>query len=209
MEKIWFFVEGDSEENFIINLIRKKYSGKIIIEKALSTFVNADILQMNCHLAYVENCHNVDKIPHLINELLYMITRTNSQHIFIVCDLEKIPCYIERKNKFENIIDKNFDRKKLHYAMSNPMIEVGYWQCEKIIEKILQIEYESKYSEELSDTISFIKDGNPLSSLHKTFKKYDLKYREAKFSELFFPRVDFDSCQNIVLTRITSILDII
>jgi len=36
MKKLWFFVEGDSEEYFILNLIRKKYFSKITKEISAS-----------------------------------------------------------------------------------------------------------------------------------------------------------------------------
>ena len=209
MEKIWFFVEGDSEENFITNLLRKKYSGRINREKDLSNFVDSDIQQLNFNLAYCENCHNVEKIPHRINDLLHMIEKTNTNHVFIICDLEKFPCYTERKCKFEEKIEESIDKNILHYAISNPMIEAGYWECEKLIERIIQIEHKSIFKVELNGTISLLRSNNPLDSLKKSFKKYNVKYREAKFSEMFFPRVDYDGCPNNMLNRVTDILDII
>lgn len=39
MKKIWVFVEGDTEDYFISDLIRQMFCNKIVIEKDLTVFV--------------------------------------------------------------------------------------------------------------------------------------------------------------------------
>ncbi len=208
MKKIWFFVEGDSEENFIKNLIRKKYAGSILLENDLSAFVDMDLSSFTYHLSYCENCHSVDKIPHRINELLHFIEKSQSSKLIVVCDLERLPCFTEGRDKLNSIIEESLSRDDILYAFFNPMIEVGYWECEEVIQRVIQIEHRNKFDSDISTPI--LLDENierPLHALKKSFQKYKVKYRESKFSEMFFPRVDFNACQNDVLLRIISYLD--
>lgn len=208
MKKIWFFVEGDSEENFIKCLIRLKYSENILLEKNLSVFVDKDLSSFSHHLSYCENCHSVDKIPHRINDLLHFIEKSQASKLIVVCDLESLPCFTERKNIINNIIKESINRDDILCAFFNPMIEVGYWECEEVIKRVIEIEHRNKFDKNTSTSI--ILDENiehPLGALKESFKKYKVKYRESKFSEMFFPRVDFNTCQNDVLHRIVSYLD--
>jgi hypothetical protein len=208
MKKIWFFVEGDSEENFIENLIRVKYSESILLENDLSAFVKKDLSDFTHHLSYCENCHSVDKIPHRINDLLHLIEKSQASKLIVVCDLESLPCFTERKNKINSIIKESINRDDILYAFFNPMIEVGFWECEEIIKRVIEIEHRNKFDR--NTTTAIILDQNiehPLAALKRSFMKYKVKYRESKFSEMFFPRVDFNTCQNNVLLRIVSYLD--
>jgi hypothetical protein len=207
MKKIWFFVEGDSEENFIINLIRFKYAGTVLLSRDLTDFVLKDLSQFNSHLAYCENCHSVDKIPFKIQERSYLIEKSGSSNIIVVCDLEKFPCYLERKKIIENTVREKINLNHMHYAFFKPMIESGYWECDTIIEKIITMNFREKFTKLPPNPLVLENNNHPLESLKKSFKKYDLKYRESDFSEKFFPRVDFDTCQNLTLKRLISKLD--
>jgi hypothetical protein len=90
MKKIWFFVEGDTEEIFISNLITKKYYNTCRQEKDLSEFVKADIRNSDYHRVYCDNCGSVDKIPHRINEMYYLIEKSQTDNVIVVCDVEKL-----------------------------------------------------------------------------------------------------------------------
>ncbi len=208
MEKIWFFVEGESEENFIKNLIRLKYSESILLEKDLSAFATKNIASLGHHLGYCENCHNVEKIPHRINDILYLIEKSNSSKIIVICDIENLQCFSARKNKINGILKNTINRNNILYVFFNPMIEVGYWDSEEIIKKIIQVEYKEKFAKDYQNEIVLMGNGDkPLQSLKNSFRKYDVNYRESKFSEMFFPRVDYNNCQNSVLHRIVTYLD--
>jgi len=208
MEKVWFFVEGDAEENFIKNLIRLKYATSILLEKDLSVFVEKDISAYSHNLCYCENCHSVDKIPHRINDLLHLIEKSQSINLIIVCDVEDLTCFSNRRKKIVDILEQSFNRKNIHYVFFNPMIEAGYLECEDTVKRIIQLEYNTKFNQDLAGIINLDYDiTKPLHSLKSSFKKYSVKYRESRFSEMFFPRVDYNNCQNGVLHRIASYLD--
>jgi len=208
MQKIWFFVEGDSEENMVIHLIRKKFYSCIQLEKDLLEFVNKDISNSPYNISYCENCQNVDKIPHRINELSHLIEQSSSEMIIIICDVENLECFSKRKEKIENIINSEVKDLDIVNAFFNPMIEVGYWECEQIIKRVIELEYKNIFNTFPHEPIELVQDtAHPLFALKKSFKKYDLKYRESKFSEMFFPRVNFDNCNSNVLQRIISPLD--
>jgi len=203
MKKLWFFLEGDAEDFFITNLIRKKFSDKILIEKDLPRFIKKDVNTTTHNIAYCENCESVDKIPHQINEIYYMIERSSSNDIFIICDVEKrLRCVTARKDTIEGKLDELVDKTKLKYIFFNPTIEFFYWQCEQIIQRIIDLEYKKKFSKNINRNIIIPTSiSNPLYDLKKLFKKYDLKYREALFAESFFPRVNYNNCNDKTLNR--------
>ena len=66
------FVEGDSEEEFIINLLLREYSNRIKNCKDILEFADDDLSTADYFTSYVENCNGIDKIPHRINELDYL-----------------------------------------------------------------------------------------------------------------------------------------
>ena len=187
MKKIWFFVEGDSEEYFVQNLIRKKYYERIKIEKDLSEFVKKNLNNDIVNFLYCENCGSVDKIPHKINEWYYLIERSGSSEIFIICDVERrLRCLQNRKFAIENKLSDNVNRKFIKYIFFNPTIESSYWECKSIIEKIIEIQYNSKFTtSKFSDVLI---ENSELSSLHdlkRCFENQSLKYREAIFAKEF------------------------
>lgn len=210
MQKIWFFVEGYSEKNLVTFLIRNKFSDSIQLEKDLLDFVKKDISNAQHHLGYCENCENVDKIPHRINELEHFIEQSKSNLIIIICDVEKLGCVSNRKEKIANILNSDVKKLNIVRAFFNPMIEIGYWECEQIINRVIDLEYRNNLKMSPTDPISPEPDlAHPLTALKKSFKKYNLKYHERSFSEKFFARVDFDTCDNDVLKRIINPLEAI
>lgn len=208
MKKIWFFLEGDSEKHFISNLIRRKFFDSIFIEKDLTEFINKDIDNHTHNLLYCENCNSVDKIPHKINEMYYLIERSGSNDVFIICDVERrLKCSTDRKNQIENKLDDSVDKNKIKHIFFNPVIESLYWECTKIIKEIIELQYKVKFGTTQEPKISLPCGGtHPLDDLKKLFQSCKLKYRESIFSKDFFPRVDYDRCTNKVLKRTISLL---
>ena len=203
MKKLWFFLEGDAEDFFITNLIRKKFYDKILIERDLYEFVTKDVDNLILNIAYCENCGSVDKIPHKINEIYHMIERSSSNDIFVICDVErKVKCVTARKNIIEKKLDDTVDITKLKYILFNPLIEFLYWQCKQITRKIIEMEYKIKFGKNIGPKIPIqTSTTNFLYDLKKLFQKFDLKYREPLFAENFFPRVDYNKCKDITLNR--------
>ncbi len=203
MKKLWFFLEGDAEDFFITNLIRKKFYDKILIEKDLSEFIKKDISNATHNIAYCENCGSVDRIPHQINEIYYMIERSSSNDIFVICDIEKkLKCVTVRKDTIEGKLDASVDMTKLKYIFFNPLIESFYWQCKQIIQRIIKLEYKKRFGKNIDRRVIIpTRISNSLDDLKKLFKKYKLKYREALFAESFFPRVDYNKCKDRTLNR--------
>lgn len=203
MKKIWFFVEGDSENYFVSNLIRKKYYDTIIIEGDMSKFISENINDSTHSIIYCFNCNGVDSIPYDINDWYHAIQNSGANDIFIVCDVErKLKCPPNRRKFIEHRLDTQIVKNKIKYICFNPSIESLYWECTRIIKQIIELEYKRKYSKSQVPLIS-IPDSHPrpLNDLKYLFKKFKLKYPKARFAEEFFPRVDYNRCTNTVLNR--------
>jgi len=184
MKKIWFFVEGDSENSFVVNLIRNKFYDKVLLKEDLLEFINKDIKNLTHNIVYCDNCESVDKIPHKINERYYLIEQSASNDIFVVCDIEKLICATNRKNLIESILNGSIDKDNVKYIFFNPKIEAFYWMCKPIIKKIIELQYKEKFGKKIDRKILIPKNPtNPLHGLKELFKKYDLKYREASFAK--------------------------
>lgn len=197
MSKIWFFVEGDSEEHFIEYLIRG-HSFQMRIERDLSLFIESQ----NENLVYIDNCHCVDKIPHKINERYYQIVRSGSRIIFIICDVEKLKCYRNRFNAIDTILKQEVDRGNLRHVYFKPMIECIYWDYPQIIERIILLEHRKKFETGTDTSISLQQQSNDCQfDLKVSFKNYGIKFRESIFSEEFFARIDFGNCVSPEINR--------
>lgn len=208
MKKVWFFVEGDSEENFTINLMRNKYNQNFLLEKDLLTFVTIDLTNSTHHLFHIENCHSINKIPHQVNLRAHLINNYNISDMIIVCDLEDQSCFSNRKNVIDSALHQSINKNNIKYIISNPYIEANYWDCEDLIKQVLKKEFRLKFDIEFREEVELVHNhAQPLYSIKKSFEKYKLKYRESRFSESFFPRVDFNTCQNLTLKRIISKFD--
>ena len=208
MKKVWIFVEGDSEEYFVSNLIRKKFYDTISQKKDLSEFLEKKPRELANHLLYCENCGSVDKIPHKINEMLHLIERSGSKDIIIICDVEKLKCPIYRKEEIEKKLDPNLDKFNRKYICFNPMIESAYWECKPIIKKIITLQYKNKFQKLPTKSISLPeKSSYSINDLKESFIKFNLKYRETLFAKEFFPRVNYDQCKNSELQRMINFLN--
>lgn len=207
MKKIWFFVEGDSEENFANNLIRRSYFGKAIISRDLLKFIE-DTEDEDVNLCYVDNCGSVDRIPHEINENYYLTERTNVDFIFIVCDLERELCYINRRQKIIDVLNENVDQNKIKYVFSKSKIEAEYWHSKETIKRVLEIEYRKKFESHNIPPVNIPNEiTNPMADLKQLFKAVDLKYREASFSSEFFSRVNFEESSSPAICRLINLLE--
>jgi hypothetical protein len=207
MNKFWIFVEGDSEEEFIKNLLSSKFSDRIIQCKDFSEFVKTEIKDADFALSIIENCNSIDKIPHRINEINYLIDQSGSNKILIIGDLERLPCFTERKNLILSILDANISTDNIKMVFSNPRIEAHYWDCPDLISRIIVLEYREVYKTNTTPNITIPQDiDHDIYGLKQLFRTHKLKYRESRFSEKFFPRLDFE-CQNNALTRTKSIIE--
>ena len=195
-------MEGDSEESFVFNLIIRKFYDKILYEKDLMEFVGSDASKLTHNVAYCENCGSVDKIPHKINEMYHFIAQSRSNDIFVICDGEDLGCPINRRVEIERKLKKDVEKSKMRYIFFSPMIEALYWQCKKIIQRIIQLEFKNRFKKTINIRVLVKqKCKHPLGDLKDLFKKHGLKYREALFAEQFFPGVDYENCADIVLRR--------
>jgi hypothetical protein len=104
-------------------------------------------------------------------------------------------------------LDECVDKSIIRYAFFNPMIESSYWECPQVIKKIIKLEYKKKFTTSQVPEISLPTE-IPYSqwALKKCFKNFNLKYRETTFARQFFPRIDYATCPNQVLTRICELL---
>ena len=200
MKKIWFFVEGDSEEHFIKNMIRRHYYDVHLAKDELS-FINDSFDQ---HACYCLNVGNVDRIPYDINDYIYKINRSESQEAIIVCDVEGLGCHTARVERIRNNLSDEVGSLNIHCVFFNPSIEKLYWECPNTLKKVLKFFYKRKFGDGTSIPVINLPEitGKYLYNLKELFRQYDLKYRETQFSEEFFPRIDFDQCGNHVIERL-------
>lgn len=206
MNKIWVFVEGDSEEEFIRNLLIRNYSDIIIITEDIYDFIKSKLQGDDFFACYIINCHSVDKIPFSINENCHFINSSGSGKILIICDLEELGCNSLRREAILSKLDCDIDFDDIEYVFSNPMIESEYWKCPDLIKRLVQLEYKEKYRTQKSPTINIPADiHRNQGGLKRLFKDYNTKYRESKFAKKFFPRVDFE-CENENLNRTKRII---
>ncbi len=203
MSKIWFFVEGESEEHFIEHLIRR-HPFSMRIEKDLVLFID----NQDENLIYIENCHSVDKIPHRINEIYYQIERSLTNKIFIICDVEELKCYVTRFNKIESILKSNIDKSEIRHIYFKPMLECIYWDNPEIIERIITIDYREKFGTgRPTPTIELQRDSNHCQfNLKTSFANHSLKFRKSLFSEKFFGRINFRNCASAEINRAINLL---
>jgi len=207
MEKVWFFVEGDSEENLVKSFIRNHLYNNFKLELDIAAFVHSSI--NDYHLGFCENCGSVDKVPHRINEIYHLIEQSNANHIIVICDIENLGCFTNRKNKILEILESNIDKSKLKFIFFNPMIENHYWDCESNIIGVLKKEIKNKFNRtEANITIASDITKNQVG-IKKLFNKYNVKFRESKFSESFFSRTNFEECSNLSIIRLKSQLNFV
>jgi len=200
--KIWVFVEGESEEYFIEHLIRR-HLFTIRIEKDLSLFIN----NQDENLAFIDNCHCVDKIPHRINERYYQVEQSGSKKIFIICDVEELKCYSNRFNKIDSILETEIDKNEIRHVYFKPMIECIYWDYPQLIERIILLEYRKKHRTRTNPTINLQQNTNHCQfDLKINFKNHNVKFRESVFSNEFFSRIDFGNCVSTEINRAINFL---
>lgn len=209
MQKIWFFVEGDSEEEYVTNIVRRHYYEDFLLEKDIMEFVGQDINSDSKNICYCENCSSVDKIPHRINELSHLIRRSGALDIFIVCDVEKLNCCSKRKEHIENIVKRDTLEINLNYIFFNPMIENHYWDCPELITRMVELEYKRVFNTDAPEITIPANITHTQKGLKNLFSQYNVKYRESKFANRFFPRIDYNSCQNDVLKRTRSLIELL
>ena len=200
MRKLWFFVEGNSEEALVESLMRNYFNNSFQQEKDISSFTKQDYDQ---NTFYCFNCQSVDKIPHAINEEFYKIKMSGSKEIFIICDIEKLNCNTKRKEKIESILKSEIDKSSIKYLFFNPCIEALYFSCPSILEKVIQKTHKQKFqnSEKINLEIPLVKKSY-FYELQSLFNKHDVKYIESQFANSFFPAVKFDKCENHVIQRL-------
>lgn len=207
MKKVWFFVEGDSEEKFVKKLI---LSGIILnswIEKDLLSFIKKNPADLDKIIFYVDNCESIDRIPHRINEINYLIEKAGSINI-IVCDLENFNCFSERKRKILSILEPEVNIKRIHFVFSKPIIEAEYWNHPELIIRIVEKDFQLKFNRaikiqgKLNTTTT-----KWLDELKKIFKMNGLKYRKTHFAEEFFSRIDFKTTSSQLVQRARTLLN--
>lgn len=207
MHKIWIFVEGDSEEEFVTNLLFNQYSDSIYICKDILEFVDTDLSTANFYSCYIENCSGIDKIPHRINEIDYLITKSGTDKILIIGDLEDLPCFRSRLEKVLEILNQNIPRTNIRTVFFKPRIEKDYWDCPVLIERIIQLDYRVKFKTQENRIINIPPNiDKDIYGLKKTFSDHDVKYHESRFAKKFFPRIDYN-CNNDKLLRIKRIIN--
>jgi len=190
MKKIWFFVEGDSEENLIKSIIHCFYHG-INLEKDESKFIND---QYDKDVCYCHNVGGVNRIAYEINDYNYKISRSGSNEVIVVCDVEDLKCNSSRLNAIQTRLVDETKKLNIYYVFFNPIIENLYWNCPSVLKRTIEIIYARKFGD-----ATLVKDINlpqtDCISKHKLkllFQHYDIKYSERQFSNIFFPRVPYD-----------------
>jgi hypothetical protein len=208
MGKIWFFVEGDSEEYLLKALVQCLYPD-LIFELDESEF----ILSNKTNISYCVNVGGVDNIPYTINEYISdeKIEKSRSNNLIIICDVEKLRCNTSRKEEIEKRLDKYSRKLNINYIFFNPMIEKLYWDCPELIKKVLILTYNKFYNSDSSlpeIRISEIRSSFKYK-LKELFRKFNMKYRESRFSKDFFSNIDFHLCNNSEIARIVNIINVL
>jgi hypothetical protein len=203
-KKYWFFVEGSSEEQFVIWCFRKKYHH---IKHFKSEY---DFVEENNHNSfYVTNCESGDKIPHKINEIAYRIYKANNCNVIVVCDLEKLPCPLEKKKKLKKIINGSVDESSILHIFSMPMIEDLYCSEVKVSTAVLKYFYEKNQNIKMqSIDASMLTDLkiSVLQRLKNFHRAHGLTYKKVQFAERFFSQLIYDKCHNDTVKRLLSVL---
>ncbi len=86
--KVWFFVEGESEVNCIVQLIKKFYPIFSVTTNP-SEYINS-IQETGKHFLYINDCGNVERIPHEINDQYHNVVSGNTDMIVIFAILKVI-----------------------------------------------------------------------------------------------------------------------
>ncbi len=204
MNKIWIFVEGFSEVNFIINLFRNTLFESHTLKNTPIELVNEqDLSLVYC---YLWNCGDVEKIPHEINDYYNLIEKSDCDKILIICDVEDLGCLSKRKERIESILSDKVDKRMICYTFSNPMLETDYWECPQVIRQVLNKYYRDKYDVPLPEVnLDLYKRSK--NGLVKLFKDNGLNFRKRPFSEQYFGRItNFRDCEFDSVSRVIGIL---
>lgn len=202
-KKIWLFVEGFCEVQFVRWMFIKFFSNFFICNSETSFLEQTNL---SC---YIHNSRDVNKIPYDINDMNHWIERSDVCSVIIVCDTEnKLYCPIKRKDEIIEIIDSdaesktNFnpiDKNKFKFVFSKPTIEDIYCSEKEITASIIKAtgETHEKVLEILSNqTIP------PLDRLKQSFRINKSTYKKREFSEKFFSQLDYERCNNKSVLRL-------
>lgn len=205
MKKIWFFVEGNSEENLVKNMISCHYPD-VHLEKDESRFI---IDHFDRNACYCLNVEGVDGIAYRINEYNYRITRSGSREVIVICDVEDLNCNSSRREAIEDRLENDIRGLNIHYVFFNPLIERLYWDCPLLLRRVLKLFYVTRFGGGTSVPNIILPEvrGKYDYNLKKLFKSYGVKYRESKFSEEFFPRILYGQCDSVVIMRLMNFMD--
>jgi hypothetical protein len=154
--KLWFFVEGDTEEELIYNTFYFKYYENFSMQKDLNAYFNSNY-NSNINSVFCENCQNVDNVPHKINERFEknQIDKSETDLIIIICDVEKLYCNEKRKERILNTLNNKINVKNIRFIFFNPEIEELYLSFIDIIEKVIKLDSKQRKNRSLKVYILF------------------------------------------------------
>jgi hypothetical protein len=204
--KLWFFVEGDAEEELIKRLVRYQKPDQLKLFEDLKEFLCIDTNPYPHIPCYCDNCESVDNIGHKIKQRAYQIQLIKNLEIIVICDIEKEPCNSSRKKKILTIITE-LNQSKIKFIFFNPMIENFYFENEKIIIDVIKKAYKDKFQKEAPIIILEKDSSSKIYLIKQSFKKYNLKYKEADFAENFFPKFDYINSTNNTIIRMLSFIN--
>lgn len=200
-KKIWYFVEGESEKNFVLAMLRQHFPFVEICQTPNK------FLDTQAQACYIHNSRSGDKIPFDIVDYGHFPQRANSK-VIIVSDVEKtLNCPIERKQLVINLANqdakhknKNFDFAELVFTLSVPTIEEIYCFHKELTTKILKSKIHSDM--EIDNKILENVERVPKTRVELLFKENKIRYDKVEFSEKFFPQLDYAVSKNPVVQRL-------
>jgi hypothetical protein len=208
--KLLFFVEGESEKNCVVGLIRKFYPN-IIIVSSLTEYIQS-APPTGRHYCYVDDCESNEGIPFRINERIYILELSKTDLIIIFCDIEKnMQCATNRLQRIYGLLDENIDRQKVKVVLSRLTIESIYWRFPEIMKKSIKLIYSARKSGRTAPLFNVVDNinENHVFELDKLMKALRMSYKKPEFAEYFFPRIpslnEFDRSETLM--RLKSVLD--
>lgn len=204
-KKIWFFTEGQSEYLFVTWLIRNHFYW---IENCKDEV--AFIESRNDSVCYITDCKNGQKIPYEISDSYYKVKQAGPCDIVVVCDLEKDPCPIQRKDNLIKSFHTEIKTEDIKFVFSNPILEEIYCFEYGLTAKILRNYFQAKYNNDINsiDSTSLNVAGkSPLYKIQRFFKIHKLTFKKIQFADKFFSQFNYMESTNKTVIRLVSFLN--
>ena len=207
VKKIWYFVEGYAELNFVEQMFRRCFFD-FVIYRDKTQFLNGQ--RPGYH---IERPLGEGSLPFAVFKEYHWIINSNAESPFIICDTESFTlCPINKRMQIINKISalnnqekvrKNIEEDKIKLVCSIPTIEEIYCFEEALTLKVL-------FSYTKQEQPNFPKNWKDLSKSPKTrieklFESNQQRYDKREFSEKFFSQLDYENSKNPTVARLLTL----